>query len=64
MGMLVKEMLLSRHLRSGRIWKGTGARLLPCLEFTLAIVVMPMKSAVLVVLVLSVACTNTDASAA
>ena len=62
--MLVRKMLLSRHLRSGTIWKGTGARLIHCLGLTLAIVVMPTKSAVLVVLVLSVAKTNADASAA
>ena len=64
MDRLVKEMLLSRRLRGGTICKGAVARLLPRLGFTHAIVVMPVKSAVVIVLILSVANMNTDASTA
>ena len=64
MDRLVKEMLLSRRLRGGTIWKGAVARLLLRLGFTHAIVVMPVKSAVVIVLILRVANRNTDASTA
>ena len=60
-GGLLKEMLLSRRLRGGTIWKGAVARVIPRLGFTHAIVVMPAKSLALIIFVLGLANVHSDA---